>query len=404
MFDIWASVAELAQPCLYRPLSDRMIGSDGLVRKEILTSLDRLFVEHLARGRASFQAPPVPQPMAPEHRFVATSALQKCIRRGDAEGAMRYAQQGCSVDAKHTFRRFATCAVEDVGLGNLVVVGMTLAALGHRSMWQNGGAEELAAYLAYLLAISPKSRLACDLLSIVDYDRSLGRLKAELAKAPVGHLRSLAEDRTMRLSHRMPAAWLLAGTARFRGTSMPRVGRQRTEFMQLIARRRMPLVLYYIADRTAGRLSDAMFVACLLMSEMIAADPNILVVENALPDAAMIAGFPAAAYDLHTQQGRIALSRFGRECRPIAELLRVASPTLRETAIRHGVFIAEGGLLREQLRFEYADVVERDAHYAELAFGGIDDPQHQAGLLSAIRERLPDLNNLRYELAAHKPG
>lgn len=89
MFDIWASMAELHQPCLYRPISDRMVGADGLVRREILASFDRLFCEHLAAGRASFKAPPLPAPIPATYRFINISALQKSIRRGDAEGAMR---------------------------------------------------------------------------------------------------------------------------------------------------------------------------------------------------------------------------------------------------------------------------------------------------------------------------
>ena len=79
MFDIWASVAELHQPCLYRRLDDRLLGADGVVRTEVLIGLDRLFCEQLARGRASFQAPPPPPTMRPEQRFLVTSALQKWV-------------------------------------------------------------------------------------------------------------------------------------------------------------------------------------------------------------------------------------------------------------------------------------------------------------------------------------
>lgn len=403
MFDIWSSAADLGQPCLYRPLSDRLIGQDGLVRKEILTSVDRLFCQHLADGRASFHAPPARPAMLPEHRFLATSALQKCIRRGDAEGAMYYAQQGCAIDADHTFRRLATCAVEDVGLGNLLAVGMALAVLRDRSMRAKGAAEELAAYLAYLLAISPKSRLACDLLSIADYDRSLRALKLELARATTGYLCSMAADASARLSHRMVAAWLLAGTKRFRGAAMPKVDRPRTDFMKLIARRRIPLLLYYMADRTAGRLGDAMFVSSLFMSEMVFLGPDIFVAQNAVPSSLTIAGFPAVAYDLHTREGRSALGRFSRECLPVAEVLRTAAPALRDTAIRHAVFIAEGGILCEQLRFGAADAVERAAHDAELAFAGIRSSEQQVSLLDAVRRGQHTLNLIRSDVVNAQP-
>jgi len=395
MFDIWASVAELRQPCLYRRMDDRLIGFDGLVRREVLAGLDRMFCEHLAVGRAAFQAPPSPPPMQADYRFLNVSALQKSIRRGDAEGAMRFAQQGCTVDAEHIFRRLAVCAVEDVGLGNLLAVGMALAAMGSRSMRHNGAPDELAAYLAYILAISPKSRLACDLLSVVDYNRGLNGLKKQLAASPVGELRKRAEDRSCPYAERMAAAWMVAGTARFRGTTMPAVSRPRTEIMSEMAGSRMPLVLYYVADRAAARLSDAMFVSTLLVWEMLASEPEIVAEQTELPDTAVIAGFPAAAFDLHTYEGRAALSRFGRECLPLAKMLRSITPTLRDTAVRHGVFIAEGGRLGERLRFFEADDIEQQAHKHELSFAGLLEPARQLEFIDVILANLPVLNSMR---------
>lgn len=395
MFDIWSSLAELHQPCLYRGIGDRLIGEDGLVRREILTSLDRLFCEHLAAGRASFQAPPTPPTIPVGHRFLNVSALQKAIRRGDSEGAMRFAQQGCALNSEQVFRRLATCAVEDVGVGNLLAVGMALAVMGNRSMRQNGAPEKRAAYLASMLAASPKSRLFCDLLSIVDYDRRLGGLKEHLATAPVSELRQRAEDRSSAYAERMGAAWMLAGSARFGGATMPSVSRPRTDAMRMMATSRMPLMLYYLADRTAARVSDAMFVSSFLVGEILTADPEMTIAESYLPEGSTIAGFPTAAFDLHTYEGRAALSHFGRECLPIANMLRSVKPTLRDTAVQHAVFIVEGGRLRKQVRFADADATELKAHRAELAFAGLHDATSSAEFLATITEHLPALDQLR---------
>ena len=194
MFDIWASTAELQQPCLHRPIRDRLKGNDGLVRREILASLDRLFTEHLSAGRTSFRAPPPPRPIPAAQRFLNISALQKSIRRGDADGAMRFAQQGCALNAEQVFRRLAVCAVEDVGLGNLSAVAMALAVLATKDLRQRGAPDQLAAYIAHILASSVKSRLACDLLSIADFERSLDPLKQRLATATPGDLRARLES------------------------------------------------------------------------------------------------------------------------------------------------------------------------------------------------------------------
>jgi len=398
MFDIWARLAELQQPCLYRRIGDRLIGADGLVRREILTSLDRLFCEHLAAGLASFQAPPAPPPIPAEHRFINVSALQKAIRRGDADGAVRFAQQGCSLNAEQVFRRLATIAIEDVGIGNLLAAGMALAVMGNKAMRENGAPDELAAYLAYQLAISSKSRLACDLLSIADYDRTLDPLKRRMAKAEPAGLASAASDRTAPLASRMIAGWLLAGSTRFRGTTIPMIARDRRHFMRLLVIERVPLMFYYTADRAAARLSDAMFVSMLPIAEMVAPDPSITISRTRLTDAPTIAGYPAAAFDLHTYEGRLAIGRFGREYMPVAKIVGALSPSMRDTAVRHAVFIAEGGRLAERVEFEGSKIVERQAHAAELAFAGIMHEEQKDRLLHEILYGMPTLHQMRAEL------
>lgn len=403
MFDIWSSVANLRQPCLHRGVEDRMLDQSGLVRSEILRSLDRLFCEHLASGRASFQAPPAPPPIPTALRFLNTSALQKAIRRGDADGAMYYAQQDCQIDTEHTFRRLAVCAVEDVGIGNLLAVGMALVVMGNRLLRTNGAPDELAAYIAYLLAISPKSRLACDFLSITDYNRGLAPLKGWLSQQPVERLKWYAADRTRPIEERMVAAWLLAGTARYRGITMPKVNRPRTDLMRLMAVSRMPLMLYYIADRAAARIADAMFVSFLFIAEIVTTEPFREIKTTSL-DTETIGMFPAVAIDTHTREGRLAISRFGRECAPVRRLLRSVSPAFRDVALGNAVFIAEGGRLGEQVTCPAAGKIEQEAHYHELAFAGILQPADQTELLMAVSTNLAQLNAYRRDVMADVSG
>lgn len=396
MFDVWASTAALGQPCLYKRLNHHLIGNEGLVRSEVLTGIDRIMRENLLRLFQTFDTPTDFQPIPAEHRFLNVSALQKAIRRGDIAGAMRFAQQGCQLDQEHIFRRLAVCAVEDVGIGNLAAVGMALAVMGNKQLRNHGPRGSFAALVARELALSPKSRLACDLISIVDYDRSLGSMKRQFVDGPVHELRHLVENKAAPIAHRMVSAWLLAGTRRFAGIDMPITPkRPRTEFMRMMAASQIPLLLYYIADRAAARLAEAMFVSMFFVGELIAPDPQILIYPVSLAPQTYIAGFPAAAFDLHTREGRTALNRFGRECAEISQMLRAIPSTLREIAVRHGVFIVEGGRLQNKLRFAQADAVENAAHDMELAFAGIVPENSQSAFLKAISDNLLFLNALR---------
>lgn len=398
MFDLWASTAALGQPCLYKRLNHHLVDDNDLVRNEVLTGVDRIMSESLLRQFQTFKAPADFQHIPADHRFLNVSALQKAIRRGDASGAMRFAQQGCQLDQEHVFRRLAVCAIEDVGIGNLAAVGMTLAVMGNRHLRNLGPRGSLAALIARELATSSKSRLACDLISIVDYDQTLGSMKRQLVNAPVHELRDLVENKAAPIAHRMLSAWLLAGTRRFAGTNMPTTPkRPRSEFMRAMAASRAPLLLHYIADRTASRLAEAMFVSMFFIAESLLSEPDIEVVPCQPTQGPKIGCFPAWAYDLHTREGRSALIRFGRECGEINGLLFRLPTNMRELAIHHGVFIVEGGLLKNQLRFDVANQIESDAHSAEMSFAGLSSQSEQLSFLTAIRSNLSHLNTIRME-------
>ena len=178
---------------------------------------------------------------------------------------------------------------------------------------------------------------------------------------------------------------------------MPKVARDRRDLMRLMAASRMPPALYYVSDRTAARLGDAMFVSMLLISELIEQRPNVAIERQPLNDTAIIAGYPAAAFDLHTYEGRTALRRLGHRFQPLADETASLTPTMREVALRHGVFIAEGGLLANQVRFLAADMIERQAQSAELAFASLTDSSSRARFLDHIRKAEPHLDRLRSE-------
>lgn len=99
--------------------------------------------------------------------------------------------------------------------------------MGNRNTRVCGAPDELAAYLASILASSPKSRLARDLLSIADYDRGLHPMKQQFAALPVQDRVGPARDRSRPYAERMVAAWLAAGTSQFAGAAIPRTSGNR---------------------------------------------------------------------------------------------------------------------------------------------------------------------------------
>lgn len=346
MFDIWETVSALRQPCLSRPMPDAFLGADGAVRPSVLKSLDALLWEHILSGYAEWVAPKHDMiALCANQKWLNISALQKAIRRGQVERAVQYAKQGCQVDADQVFRRLAVCALEDVGIGNLLAVAESLAVLGDRKRRREASELYLAAYLAQRLAESPKSRLACDLLSLVEYNPNLEPLIADWANAPDHNLAKRAGDEAKSIEQKMLATWLLAGTHRFQSSVLPKSNyRNRVTLMEIMAQSRMPLMLYFIADRGAARTSDALFVSYLQIWKLLQDIPDLDLVEIKIPSSPMIGNFPAEAYDMHTREGKAAI-RAGA----INFMKTPTGHPLKIEVFQNAIFRVEGGLLSREI-------------------------------------------------------
>ncbi len=308
------------------------------------------------------------------------------------ERATQFAIQGCQLDADHVFRRLAVCALEDVGIGNLLAVADCLAVLGDRMRRREAGEVDLAAYLAQQLAESPKSRLACDLLSLVEYNLGLEPLIADWVKATDYDLAQRASDEALPIEQKMLATWLLAGTHRFQSGVLPKSNyRPRAPLMEQMAKARMPLILYYIADRGAARTSDALFCSYLQIWRLLKGDCEFALLQNEIPPSEMIGNFPAEAYDMHTREGKMAIKLFQVY---LFESLGRQHSGGRKPDIGNVIFRAEGGLLDRDTMNEtsrkiakYAQGLEvfGDASFGDRSFG---ESVIQTPILNKIRRKI----------------
>ncbi len=365
----------------------------GLVKPKLLKSMDSLLWEHVLTGFLSWNQPPHEAiVLSSSQKWLNISALQKAIRRGQVERAIQFAKQGCQLDADHVFRRLAVCALEDVGIGNFLAVASCLTVLGDKKQRREAGETELAAYLAKMLAESPKSRLACDLLSLVEYNPALKQLISEWAKASDHDLAQRVRDEALPIEKRMLATWLLAGTHRFQSGVLPKSNyRPRASLMKEMAKAKMPLILYYAADRGATRTSDALFCSYLQSWELIKDASDHRLMENVIPPSEMIGNFPAEAYDMHTREGRLAI-RASETC-----VTKIVSESKREKeVIQNAIFAVEGGLLLQEVVSDQVIPIKGEAMRLEL--GSVSVLQLKQ-LLDRVGKSLPQLNSVRSNFA-----
>jgi hypothetical protein len=101
--------------------------------------------------------------------WVAMSLMQKAIRRGREDLALRAAATLLRDAPEKLWRRVGCVAFEDVGVADLATAGMVVAALGGKAFRAKlGGEWSVASTIVSAMARAPKCRGADDLLMIVE--------------------------------------------------------------------------------------------------------------------------------------------------------------------------------------------------------------------------------------------
>lgn len=344
MFDVWNSIASLRQPCLMRAVPDAAIGDDGVVEDRLLRSIDEILWEEVEKGVLESRLPAFQiEQLYTADKWLTTSALQKCIRRGQRDLAERYARSGIRIDADHTFRRLAIIALEDLGLGNLKLIAATLAILGNKRRRRRIGEERLAAYLAMQMSSSIKSRLACDMLSLVEYDPKTTKTAEPLSKFDAAALSQIALNKEAGLTKQVISLWFLHGTARLRSQQLVSVvGAGWRRLLELLITQRAPLIFHYIVRMGISRCRDSLAIPYVVLAKFAERSPLVQTVRSDIPRPELIGAYPTFAYDMHTRIGRRAIKEFEVNC---TDELRSA----HVQDVGNLVFVLDGGVLDQRI-------------------------------------------------------
>jgi hypothetical protein len=164
----------------------------GVAKQRLAREMD----SHLALPNGPIAADP----------WVISSLLQKSIRRSETEIARRAALTFFHLKGAAVWRRLMVIAFEDVGIGSVDALTITVAA-ARDSTWRksHGGDMRLAAYLAGLLAEAPKDRSADYLCDARDHPMLADFWRA-MEKASLESRLSHVRDQALGLPQRAVAA------------------------------------------------------------------------------------------------------------------------------------------------------------------------------------------------------
>ena len=144
-------------------------------------ALTEYLINGLSEALAKAEEPTPPIPLAAD-RYIALSALQKAIRRGEEELALR-AAMNLMIGGPHAiWRRLGIIAFEDIGVANIDAVGWATVLIGKPDVRQRlGGEWRVADFLIRTLCRSAKCRATDDLVHLIERDPALADLRDRLA-------------------------------------------------------------------------------------------------------------------------------------------------------------------------------------------------------------------------------
>lgn len=329
-------------------------------------------------------------------RWVASSLLQKAIRRNNLAAARQAGRFLLEVKREHLFRRLNAIAAEDIGLADIQTVGITAACLASAKIRRDlGGDAVVTDYLIRRMVDAHKSRAADDLLMAVERWPDLASDRVRFAAMSNAKLRQIVLG-CPSLDSKALALWLLVGTKRCPSNYLPDRPGIPDQAFKALAELGVAPTLLAIAHQNFTKTGNmlAPFVALLSLQNGVVATG---VCDDPTPVETRINGIPSWAFDMYTRPGRAALrSLLVRNAGMAAWANSHLPPTNQVQVTGELLFRLEGqclhrraiGPLSTELRTRW------ETECADLSAEALTSG------MAALQAALPELNTIRAEVVA----
>ena len=372
------------------------------------------------------------QPL-PCDRWVAMSALQKAIRRGQvatAKRAMRTLLVTGKVEA--VWKRLMIIGFEDIGLGSIDALLM-VCALASEKIIRSEYESELAALEEVVIALcqAPKDRSADLLYSIAQFDPALSGFRAMLdGKSDAEHLVLLAQrnlslyERATLVLHivnsrgKVPDSGVAAGNVALDGVTGRKVTPGTAPGDRAAPGRVTGAIVDDLLRCFAGLGVSDTLLAMIKVSAYKAQEPMCLMMmplwleqriridrpsgkastyAASKPPWLLENGIPLVALDGFTRLGRKAIARFTTHNEEVRACVEALPKQHVAAAMRLAVFYADSAVTYPTLNWQHQREVQTRGIAAD--FAGINITSTQAmTLVDTVRDNLDQLNTIRRDL------
>lgn len=350
--------------------------------------IQHLIRSDLQRAVSRNGVPPVAWPIEVSP-WLAMSLLQKAIRRGCEELALRAAATLLRDAPDRLWRRLGCIAAEDVGVADFDTIGLATAALaGKRFRAGMGGEWAVAACLVSELSRAIKCRAADDLFMSSELHPVYANARAELSRMSTRELIVIATNAGP-IHERALALQFALGTERRSSRLVSRRGEPRLAF-DLLCEAGWPHSIVEIARENSRRTGEVLAPLVALLSREVG--ENSIIRRDEHPPEILIGDIRVWALDLYSREGRACYARLLQTNAPSAKwICHHVKPGRRVAFIGHLIFRVEGGVCLKRLHWPLADELRRQV---DIECAGPECPD-ATEILELVRADIPRLNEVR---------
>jgi len=338
--------------------------------------------------------------LLPTDKWIASSLMQKAIRRGDSATAIRAAMTLHRHDARGLLRRLQNIAFEAIGIADPNCVIETVAACSDKA-WRDRLCSEMQiiAYLCNRLANAAKDRSTDYLICTAVYHPSFEEERDTCGTLSMQDRIRVAADETQCAVSRAIATWFAGGIdwARER-----RVGKgDLPTLIEAYADLGVPRDILAATHQAAKSVRDPIVLMLpVLWSLTVSSSKNPTFEAERFEAPVIVEGVPTYALDKHTRLGKRAARILLKTSGGFRACLEWHLPdSAWKRVVDMALFYAEGRMLDRKLIWQTGADLEKLGTAADMLKVGVPE-DHIYPIINAVRDHLWMLDRIRADLLA----
>jgi len=341
----------------------------------------------------------------PGNKWRVASALQKAIRRGQVEMALKTAHAIHGFEPDYVWRRLCTVVMEEVGVADIDLCARYLWVATNKT-WRNknGGSLQFLYMLVEQMCRSLKDRNSCDLPVIGQIDPAMEEHRKAAKDLTADQLAEVVADNDVPIENRALAAQALGcwDHPNFTKTHGGHV------YLEALKAAGIPDKVIEVAKMGRQKQYEWMPYGIPFVWQLAekAKQENSLTWEpDELTQLPLVAGLPSEAFDRHNQEGNRSLAYFFKACEPVRETyIELLGPDKAKclNALGAVLFRVEGHQVDRRLVYPGSKEIDRTARIGDLWYNGVI-PEHQQKLMEVTAAHLDDLHKARVRVVSPTP-